>query len=156
MNIAPIVSQNTQQIDPDYLKEINCRPRPPIYVSKIKEILKPKPKWVQENSVFKKYRIDNSEILDECFEFDWDWIKIGNMIKNPDEQIKIKQFLKKNYRLMREWYRYYAGSNPWGIIPWIGQNAFNELISCTKIVDHSTMRLSDIDFEFIVTKAGSK
>ena len=57
---------------------------------------------------------------------------------------------------MREWYRYYAGSNPWGIIPWIGQNAFNELISSSKIVDHSSMRLSDIDFEFIVTKSGSK
>lgn len=77
------------------------------------------------------------------------------MMKNFDEQAKIKSFLKTHYRLMRECYRYYAGANPCGIIPCIGQNAFHELVSATGIIDHAILKLSDIDFEFIVTKSGS-
>jgi NLR family CARD domain-containing protein 3 len=154
LNISPSWPQNTMQIDLDYLEEIGCRPRPEIYVPKEIDLPHTKPKWKQETSVFKKYRVDNTKIFEQCFEFDWEWGRIPNMIKNTEEQQKVKKFLKQHYRLMREWYRYYAGNNPWGILPCIGQNAFNELISTTGIVDHNKMKLSDIDFEFIVTKSG--
>jgi len=156
LNISPTGSQNTMQIDFEYLDSIGWRPRPEIYVPKVIELSKTKPKWKQENSVFKKYRVDNAKIFDECFDFDWESGRIPNMIKNPDELHKIKAYLKSHYRLMREWYRYYAGISPCGILPCIGQNAFNELISVTDIIDHARMKLSDIDFEFIVTKSGYK
>ena len=68
----------------------------------------------------------------------------------------MKSILSNNYRLIREWYKYYAGVSPWGIIPGIGQNAFNEIINATNICDNKKLKLADIDFEFIVTKAGNK
>lgn len=58
--------------------------------------------------------------------------------------------------MIREWYKYYAGVSPCGIIPGIGQNAFNEIINATDICDNKKLKLADIDFEFIVTKAGKK
>ncbi|CAI2363827.1 unnamed protein product [Moneuplotes crassus] len=156
VNISPIGPQNTVKIDLDYLDSIYCRPRPPIYVPKEPEKPAPTPTWEQEKSVFKKYRVDNTKLLGKCFEFDWNCSKIENMIRDDSEKEKIKEFLQKNYRLMRECYRYYAGVNPCGILPCIGQNAFNELISSTRIVENKAMKLSDIDFEFIVTKSGHK
>lgn len=156
VNVSPPGSQNTLQIDLDYLESINCKPRPTKYTPKVLEDPIPKPKWKQENSVFKKYRVDNTKILEECFEFDWDCSKVPVMIKNKEEKNRIKILLKEHYRLMRECYRYYAGSNPCGIVPCIGQNAFNEIINATGIVDQNIIKLSDIDFEFIVTKSGAK
>ena len=117
LNISPLGSQNTVQIDLDYLSEINCRPRPEIYIPKKIEPEKKKDKWIQEKSVFKKYRVDTSKILDNCFDFDWECSKCPVMIKNTEERNKIKDFLRKNYRLMRECYRYYSGMNPCGILP---------------------------------------
>jgi hypothetical protein len=39
----------------------------------------------------------------------------------------------------------------------IGTNIFSELISnCEGLVDHKTLKLSDLDLEFVSTKAGNK
>lgn len=57
---------------------------------------------------------------------------------------------------MRETYKYYAGISPCGNVPSIGQNVFNELVNRTTIIDGSSVKLSDIDFEFIATNAGIK
>lgn len=60
------------------------------------------------------------------------------------------------YKPIRETYKYYAGFNPCGHIPCIGQNVFNEIINLTEIVDGKELKLSDVDLEFIATKAGNK
>lgn len=112
LNISPVGPQNTVKIDLEYLKSIGCRPRPIIYVPKSDQNKGPKPKFQQAKSVFKKFRVDNTKLLEKCFEYDWSCSKIENMIRNDDEKKLIKQFLKENYRLMRECYRYYAGMNP--------------------------------------------
>lgn len=41
-------------------------------------------------------------------------------------------------------------------MPGIGVNSFQEIINATSIVDNKRLKLADIDFEFIVTKAGVK
>ena len=46
--------------------------------------------------------------------------------------------------------------SPCNGIPSIGQNAFGEIVTHTNIVDAATLKLSDIDLEFIATKAASK
>lgn len=71
VNISPEGPQNKVSIDLDYLESIDCRPRPHIYVPKLPDVPVPKPKWKQEKSVFKKYRVDNTKLLEKCFEFDW-------------------------------------------------------------------------------------
>ena len=139
------------------LEQLNWLPRPNKYkIKKKTKTVKQKPKWNIEKSVFKKYKHEGILQMEKCFEFDWSWSKIQKIIKSEEEQNKVKAVLSKNYRLIREWYKYYAGVSPWGIIPGIGQNAFNEIINATNLWDNKRLKLADIDFEFIVTKAGNK
>lgn len=99
---------------------------------------------------------DTDGLLKKCFEYDWDHTKIPKIIKNHEELEKVKNYLKSKYKCIREVYKYYAGINPCSYIPSIGQNAFNEIINLTTIVDGNICKFSDIDFEFIATKAGNK
>ena len=102
VNVSPPGSQNRMQIDLGYLDKISCKPRPNIYEPKVFIEPEPKPQWTQENSVFKKYMVDNTKIFEKCFDYDWECSRIPNMIKQPDEQLRVKTLLKKHYRLMRE------------------------------------------------------
>ena len=100
--------------------------------------------------------IDTNDIYIRCFDFDWSNCKIPKIVKDPKELEEIRLFLKENYKSIRETYKYYAGLSPWGIIPCIGQNVLNDIINKSSIVDGNTLKLSDVDFEFIATKAGIK
>lgn len=112
--------------------------------------------WDIRGSVFWGYIPDDDDIVARCFEYDWARTKIPRIIKKEDELEKIRVFLKSIYKPIREVYKYYAGVSPCGNIPCIGQNAFNEIINQTNIVDGVNIKLSDIDFEFIATKSGTK
>ena len=148
--------QNQIEIDLDLLERLNCLPRPKRMRKKKKKVVKIKPKWQMEKSIFKKYQNEGPKLIERCFEFDWKCSKIEKIIKSEEQREATKKYLKKNYRLIRESYKYYAGVSPCGIIPGIGQNAFNEIVNATNICDSKRLKLADIDFEFIVTKAGNK
>lgn len=148
--------QNRMKLDYELLEQLNWLPRPKRQRRKKKKVQKVKPKWDIDKSVFKKYKAETPAIVEKWFEFDWACSKIQKIIKSEEEQIEAKKVLKQNYHLIREWYKYYAGVSPWGIVPGIGQNAFNEIINATSICDNKRLKLADIDFEFIVTKAGNK
>jgi len=64
--------------------------------------------------------------------------------------------LKSIYKPIRETYKFYAGISPCGYVPCIGQKAFDEIINLTNLVDGKDLKFSDVDFEFIATKAGNK
>jgi hypothetical protein len=60
------------------------------------------------------------------------------------------------YPKIREAYKHFAGVNPAGIIPSIGQNVFTEIISnCPGLLDSKNMKLADLDIEFTSTNASS-
>ena len=141
-------------INEEYFKSLKWVPRPIQPIIDEPEIKEPE--WDIKESVFWGYIVDNDEILCKCFEFDWSKCKLPKIIKDPVQLEEIKLFLKANYKPIRETYKYHAGISPWGNIPCIGQNVFNELINKTEIVDGNAVKLSDIDFEFIATKAGIK
>ncbi|CAI2369640.1 unnamed protein product [Moneuplotes crassus] len=148
--------QNQIVIDYDLLESLNCLPRPKKFKAKKKKKSKIKPQFEITKSVFKKYQNEGSKLMERCFEFDWKCSKIGKVIKSEDQREPIKKYLKENYRLIREAYKYFAGISPCGIVPGIGQNAFNEIVNATHICNNKRLKLADIDFEFIVTKAGNK
>lgn len=114
------------------------------------------PDWNIKDSVFWGYMIDTADMYHKCFEFDWNQCKIPKIIKDPVQLNEVKAYLKSIYKPIRETYKFYAGISPCGPIPCIGQNAFNEIINLTNIIDGKDLKLSDIDFEFIATKAGNK
>ncbi|CAI2364389.1 unnamed protein product [Moneuplotes crassus] len=148
--------QNQIVIYCDLLENLNCLPRPKKFKAKKKKQLKIKPKFEISKSVFKKYQNEGTKLIERCFEFDWKCSKIEKVIKSEEERILIKKYLKSNYRIIREAYKYFAGISPCGIVPGIGQNAFNEIVNATHICDNKRLKLADIDFEFIVTKSGNK
>jgi hypothetical protein len=73
-------------------------PRPPPKNLKGREYLKTP--WDFFKSVFKDYKPDNEGLLVDCFEFDWQCSKILKIIKNEEEQNKIKEYLKSIYKNM--------------------------------------------------------
>ena len=114
------------------------------------------PEWDFKNSLFYGYKPDNDDIINQCFEYDWAQCKIPRIIKNEEELLKVRNYLKSIYKPIREVYKYYAGVSPCANVPCIGQNAFNEIINQTTIVDNFKIKLSDVDTEFIATKSGKK
>ena len=156
VNLLLCGPQNRIEIDMNLLESLNCLPRPKIYIPKRKRVPKAKPQWKIDRSVFKTYKNENVKLIERCFEFDWNCSKIPKIVKSEEEQEKVKKVLRKNYRLIRECYKYFAGVSPCGIIPGIGTNVFNEIVNATDICDSKKLKLADIDVEFIVTKAGVK
>ncbi|CAI2387670.1 unnamed protein product [Moneuplotes crassus] len=153
-NIPTSIRQTKAILSPGYVAKMNCVPRPKRQF--LIEEDPPVPEWDIRNSVFWGYMIDTNDIHRKCFEFDWAQCKIPRIIKDPEEQLKVKNYLESIYKPIRETYKYYAGFNPCGHVPCIGQNVFNEIINLTDIVDGKDLKLSDIDLEFIATKAGNK
>ena len=63
---------------------MSCIPRPVPRIIIKREFIKTP--WNFFNSIFKEYRADNPELLNECFEFDWDSSKLDKIIKNEDDK----------------------------------------------------------------------
>lgn len=84
--------------------------------------------WDFSKSVFKDYKADTVNKLDECYEFDWESSKIPRIIKNEEELSACKEYLKSVYKTIRETYKYYAGVEPAGNVWCIGINIFTELV----------------------------
>jgi hypothetical protein len=51
-------------------------------------------------SVFKDYKPDNPQKLEECFEFDWSCSKIEKVIKGEEEIAQSKEYIRSNYKWM--------------------------------------------------------
>lgn len=114
--------------------------------------------WSLKNSLFANFKQDTQDLCRQCFEFDWKMSKIESMLKNvtPGQKSSIYGFLRSNYDYIKEAYRCFAGMNaisnvcciPTPILTYIAQN-------CPNLIDNKTLRLADLDLEFIATKAGA-
>ena len=66
----------------------------------------------------------------------------------------MKDFLKKNYKSIRETYKLFAGSEPIGRLPCIGSQNFILLVmSCPDLVDCKYLKASDCDLEFVAANS---
>jgi len=77
---------------------MSCVPRPTPKNLLGREKLKTP--WDFYKSVFKDYRPDNPQLLDQCFEFDWECSKIPRVIKTDEELDKSKEYLRTVYKHM--------------------------------------------------------
>ncbi len=60
-------------------------------------------------------KVDNEDILNKCFEFDWNSCKLTKFIKSDYDREAIKNILKTNYYHYKECYKYYASLQPIGL-----------------------------------------
>ena len=105
----------------------------------------------------------------ECFEFDWACCKIEKWLERSPKASRdvVYNYLKENYKYMYgslsclipnsyrfEAYKYLSAINPSGKYWSIGTNVFSETIfACNKFVDYISLKHTDVDLEFIATKA---
>ena len=107
--------------------------------------------------MFKDYRPDTEVLLAKCFEFDWENTKLPKIVKSQEDRADLKKYLSTVYKYIREVYKYYAAVNPAGQIFSIGTNAFSDIITnCEGALDQRTLKISDLDLEFVATNAGSR
>jgi hypothetical protein len=154
-NILQNVIITNTLITQTIIKQMGCIPRPPPKSLIQRERIDTP--WDIFKSVFKDYKPDTIPLLNKCFEQDWEMTKIPRVIKNAEELQKVKSFLKMNYRCIREIYKYYSAVSPTGQVFSIGNNVFSDIMSnFDGIVDNNTLKLADIDLEFVSTNAGPK
>lgn len=120
--LANVIAENTP-ITQTIVQQMSWYPRPP--PKNLAQRARVKTPWSWFKSVFKDYRRDTPQMLDDWFEFDWSMCKLPRIIKSPDELEAIKAFLKQQYKGLRELYKYYAAVSPTGLIFSIGNNVFS-------------------------------
>ena len=152
-NILKNIIQKNTLITKTYLTNMMWIPRPP--PKQLISRARLRTPWDFFKSVFRTYKPDDKDVLEACFEFDWENTKIFKIVKNSDELNQVKDFLKENYKAFRETYKYYSAVAPAGMIFSIGTNTFSDIVSnCSGLVDNDTLKLSDLDLEFVATNAG--
>lgn len=142
-------------INEEFLQKMAVKPRPepkfPI------QRIRPKTPWDFNKSIFASYRSDTKDLLNRCFDIDWDNSKIAKILKNDPNLEEIQEFLRTQYREVRECYKNYAGISPSNQVFCITKTLFNEIINSIhpSIVDNN-LTLTAIDLEFITTISGIK
>lgn len=132
---------------------MRCVPRPKPKVLKGKARIKTP--WDFFKSVFKQYKPDTTKIIEQCFDFDWELTKCQKILRTEEEAADVRQYLKSNYKMIRETYKYYAGIDPVGRIPCVGPNGFYELMhSSESFIDGKAIKQSDIDLQIVATNSG--
>lgn len=54
-------------------------------------------------------------------------------------------------------YKYYSAVDPVGNVCCIGTNTLTDIVNnCPDLIDSKTLKISDLDLEFVATKSGPK
>ena len=115
-----------------------------IYVPE--EIERVKTPWSLPISLFKDYQFDTKGKLNKCFEFDWSSSKVEKVVKNPEMLAKCKEVMRGSYKKIREAYKYYSAIGASGSLFCVGQNSFTEFCQQSGIINNTTFKLADMDF----------
>jgi hypothetical protein len=120
--------------------------------------VRPSTAWDLSKSVFKKVKQDTPDLMAKCFEFDWSCSRIERLLEpaSREQRDNIYNFLKANYRAIKDAYKFFSGLQPANGVFSIGTNLFNYIcFNCNGMVDQRSLKLSDVGLEFITTKAAS-
>ena len=107
----------------------------------VKKEPRPDTAWTVAKSFFGKYKVDDDEIINKCFNFDWECSNLNKIIKDLTDRQNIKNFLRPRYKMIREAYKNLACIAPSGNIPSIGSESMTEmLLKCNDLVDHKNIK----------------
>ena len=138
------------------ISKMRCVPRPAL--RDLGNRSKARTPWDFRLSVFSAYKADNSKLLADCFETDWNRTKVDKIVKNEEDRAELKAYCKSIYQHFREVYKFIAGSDPMGDVFCIGSNVFTDMITAgiPGFVDGKYLKLTDLDLERIKTNANEK
>jgi NLR family CARD domain-containing protein 3 len=114
---------------------------------------RPRTPWTFPVSLFKEYKPETPQLLNDCFEFDWAIIKKPKL-KNATED-EVKEKMRAMYPFIQQVYRRLSASGIAGIIFCVGWNVFREFMTQTLcITDKTHLKPDDVDRLFIGVNAG--
>ena len=67
--------------------------------------------WDFSLSCFKTYKPDTAKLMAQCFDLDWERMRLPRAIKD-DERDDLKEYLRPRYKHFRDVYKYQAGIDP--------------------------------------------
>ncbi|CAK71521.1 unnamed protein product (macronuclear) [Paramecium tetraurelia] len=110
--------------------------------------------WNIEESLFKQqFQQDNEEILNECFQFDWNCSKINRFVKNDYEQMKLKEYLRENYQLIKDIYKFYSSNGYFQSECFsISFQSYIKMIQQIGIIDNESVKLQDVEIDLASIK----
>ena len=134
------------------IKAKNCVPRPnrnPFFEER-KKLRTP---WNIEVSIFKEYlREERKEMIENCFDFDWETMKQLKYKKSTVEEVK--KVARYFYPYLKEAYREQAGLGIVSSIFSVPMNQFTTFIQECNMVDPDDFKMADADRMFITVNAG--
>ncbi|CAD8110051.1 unnamed protein product [Paramecium primaurelia] len=140
--------KQVKSLTSDYLNAQNIIQDPPELQNQI-EI------WSFSISIwFKDFEFENEDLLRKCFEYDWSYSKISDIITNQDVVKDVGNLIWKNYKMIKETYKQYSSYSPYGDVWSIPNNVIADFAYETGLID-KTFKLSDLDIKFIATCAAS-
>lgn len=144
-------------LDEDYLPISKmCRPRPPDKVYVHPRNRRPKTPWSFPISIFRDYQMENEEILNKCFEFDWSCMKLPKMTE--EEVSELKEELRKGYRIFKSAYKYLSGvgTGSGGGVFAIPLNCYTDFVKQIDLVNGKDIRFAESDTIFLTLNKRSK
>ncbi len=88
------------------------RTRDPVYVAPKKK--KKRIIWTFPISLMFRWRPDDEELIKKCFEQDWSVGKINKIIKKEDELEQVREYLKSQYKFIKDTYKNFSSFLPVG------------------------------------------
>ena len=131
----------------------NCVPRPVAGYHHRPKAKKTRAQWTFPASLFKDYIIDSATLMAKCFEEDWKRMVKPKM--KEEDLAKCKEILKKNYRIIKEAYKYYAAIGKAENLFVINKLTLTDFIA-HKIYLYDGDKLTDMDLTFSLVKGRPK
>ncbi|KAL4496015.1 hypothetical protein ABPG72_015437 [Tetrahymena utriculariae] len=133
----------------NYESLVQCKPRK---VEKIYEITLDN-SWSVKKSIFSSFIRESDELIEKCFELDWENSKISTILyaflNTPEEKFEVKELLKNRYNLIRNFFKYHSSIGMIGDIPAISQSQFLAIANKMKLTDGKLFKIADVDYNFI-------
>ncbi|CAD8071605.1 unnamed protein product [Paramecium sonneborni] len=110
--------------------------------------------WNIEESLFRQqYQSDSEDILTECFQFDWSCSKINRFVKNDYEQMKLKEYLRENYQLIKDIYKFYSSYGYFVSECFsISFSTYMKMIQQIGIIDNDSVKTQDVEIDLVSIK----
>ncbi|CAD8166448.1 unnamed protein product [Paramecium pentaurelia] len=142
---------NKQQLFDKYMPLVQCKPREPQAKFDFSPYLNiKKHNWSVDTSIFRNFQPDTPQLIDQCFEFDFQNSKVTRLVKET-EIVEVKESLKDLYRNLFHVYKYHAAGSQGQPIPCILIYDYIDFLVQTSLMEG--MKTNDIDISFTSTSA---
>ena len=134
------------------LQKLETRPRT---VKNLKTRAVVKTPWLFHKSVFSMYKADTDKIINKCFFADWEQIEpnVELFVKDSSDRSALKGVLLKNYKVIRDSYKYLAGQDCLNNFPSIGGTMFSQfMMQAGDFVDNKSVGIKDLDLSKAAVK----